>query len=194
VTAERLAIRGGVVGPLAFVGAWAVGGAVTEGYSPREDAISELAAVGARTRPLMTAGFLLFGAGMVVFSFALRRAFGRPAAVAALAAGCCTIAVAAVPLDAGHDGLHGALAGAGYAALVAVPGSAAWSPGRRLPTTGLAAAATAVVAGACLVASVVVAGPDGLLQRLGLTLVDAWLAVIALGLLRRRPRTVTARA
>ena len=181
-----------MVGPLAFVGAWAVGGAVAEGYSPQEDAISELAAVGATTRTLMTAGFVLFGAGTALFSVALRQAFGRPAAVAAVAAGCCTIAVAAVPLDTGHDGLHGVFAGAGYAVLVAVPACAAWSPGRRLPVAGLAAATTAVAAGACLLASVVIAGPDGLLQRVGLTLVDAWIAVTALRLWRRR--TVTARA
>jgi hypothetical membrane protein len=178
-------LLGGVVGPVAFVAAWAIGGALAEGYSPRDDAISELAAVGATTRPLMTAGFVLFGAGMIAFS----RALERGPAVAAVAAGVCTIGVAAVPLDAGYDGLHGALAGAGYAALVAVPATAAM---RLRPSSGAVAAAVAVVAGACLVASVVVTGPNGLFQRLGLTLVDAWLAVTAVRMWRRR--SVRARA
>lgn len=182
---------GGVVGPVAFVAAWALGGALAEGYSPRDDAISRLAAVGATTRPLMTAGFVVFGVGMVVFSLALAPALGRATALSALAAGSCTLAVAAVPLDAGDDGLHGVLAGAGYAALVAVPGTAAL---RLRSIAGAAAAATAVAAGACLVASVAVEGPNGLLQRLGLTLVDGWIVVTAVGLLVERPRTVSARA
>jgi hypothetical protein len=128
----------------------------------------------------MTTGFVLFGVGLAAFAWGVRSV--RPMSLAALAAGLCTLAVAAVPLDAGRDGLHGVLAGAGYAALVAVPATAVRPLGRR----GTAAAVVAFVAAACLLASVVVAGPDGLLQRLGLTLVDAWIAVTALRLWRGR--------
>jgi hypothetical protein len=177
-----------VIGPAVFVAAWTVGGVVTEGYSPVDDAISRLAAVGAPSRPLMTAGFLGFGVGMAAFATGLRTSLAGPAWLAALAAGACTAGVAAVPLDAGYDGLHGALAGAGYAALVAVPATAARPLGRR----GTVAVVVALIAGACLLASVVVDGPNGLFQRLGLTLLDAWVAVIALRLWRRR--TVSARA
>jgi len=134
----------------------------------------------------MTAGFLLFGAGMTVFSVALRRTLGRATALAAVAAGVCTIAVAAVPLDAGYDGLHGTLAGAGYAALVAVPATAVRPLGRQ----GTVAATVALTATICLLVSVIVEGPVGLFQRLGLTLVDGWIVVTAVGLVRRRPRTV----
>ena len=184
--ASRVAVLGGAVGPGAFVGAWAVGGLVAEGHSPVDDAISRLAAVGATTRPLMTAGFLVFGAGMVGFAAGLRSAVDGPAWLAALAAGCCTAGVAAVPLDGGHDGLHGALAGAGYVALAAVPLLVArsWPRGRRV------AVATAIAAGLALTASVAVDGPNGLLQRLGLTLLDVWVATTAVRMARRPRRTV----
>lgn len=181
------ALLGGVVGPAAFVGAWAVGGLVAEGYAPVDHAISRLAAVGVSTRPLMTAGFLVFGAGMAGFAAGLRSAHDGPGWVAALAAGGCTAAVAAVPLDGGHDGLHGALAGAGYVALVAVPLLMA----RTLDRGRGVAVATAALAGAFLAASVAVEGPNGLLQRLGLTLLDVWVATTALRMARGRRPTVT---
>ena len=145
---SRTALAGGVVGPAAFVGAWAVGGLIADSESPVDDAISRLAAVGATSRPVMTAGFLVFGAGMAAFAVGLRSALRGRAWVAALAAGGCTIGVAAVPLDNGHDGLHGALAGAGYVALLAVPLLAArpLGRGRTVPVV------VAFAAGACLVA------------------------------------------
>ena len=186
----RVALLGGVVGPAAFVGAWAVGGLVADGYAPVDDAISRLAAVGASTRPLMTTGFLVFGAGMAAFAVGLRSTLDGPAWVAALAAGGCTAGVAAVPVDGGRDALHGALAGAGYLALVAVPLLAARSRrgGREV------AVATAVVAGVCLGASVAVEGPNGLLQRLGLTLLDAWVVATAVREVRGARPTAPARA
>src|SRR6202011_5852755 len=51
-------VGGGGIGPAAFVTAWATTGAATKGYSPIDDAISRLAAVGTTTRPFMTAGFV----------------------------------------------------------------------------------------------------------------------------------------
>ena len=186
---SRIALLGGVVGPAAFVGAWAVGGVVADGYHSVEDAISRLAAVGATTRPLMTTGFVVFGAGMAGFAAGLRSALEGPAWGAALVAGCCTVGVAAVPLDGGRDALHGALAGAGYLALLAVPLLAA----RSLDKHRGAAVATAAAAGACLAASVAVEGPNGLWQRLGLTLLDVWVAATALRLaLGPRPRVTGA--
>jgi hypothetical protein len=185
---SRTALAGGVVGPAAFVGAWAVGGLIADSESPVDDAISRLAAVGATSRPVMTAGFLVFGAGMAAFAVGLRSALRGRAWVAALAAGGCTIGVAAVPLDNGHDGLHGALAGAGYVALLAVPLLAArpLGRGRTVPVV------VAFAAGACLVASVATSGPNGLFQRLGLTLLDVWVAGAAVHLMRRGRPTVTA--
>ena len=183
--ARRPALLGGAAGPAAFVAAWAIGGAVAEGYSPVDDPISRLAAVGATTRPLMTAGFLGFGAGMAAFAGGLRSSLAGRAWVAALAAGACTAGVAAVPLDGGRDGLHGLLAGLGYAAVVAVPACAARPLARAGRGEAAAATVVATVGAACLLASATTSGPDGLLQRLGLTLVDAWLAVTAVRLWRR---------
>ena len=95
---DRVLAAGGVVGPVAFVAAWTVCGAVTDGYSPVQDAISDLAAVGAPTRVAMTAGFVVFGIGVIAFGFALRAALHSRAWIAAIGTGACTIGVAATPL------------------------------------------------------------------------------------------------
>lgn len=177
-----------MLGPCVFVAAWVVAGAVAEGYSPVDDPISRLAAVGATTRPLMTAGFLGFGAGMTAFALGLRSALPGPAWLAALAAGAFTVGVAAVPLDGGHDALHGFLAGFGYVALLAVPVTATRrrGPGRTVALT------TALVAAVCLAASTVVDGPNGLWQRSGLTILDGWVVVTALHMIRSQRPTVPA--
>jgi hypothetical protein len=48
-----------------------------------------------------------------------------------------------------------------------------------------------VLAGGCLAGSVAVDGPNGLLQRLGLTTLDVWVAATALRMARRPRPTVT---
>ena len=59
--ARKLGALAGIAAPASFVGAWLVGGAQARDYHPVHDAISQLARVGAPTRPLMTAGFVGFG-------------------------------------------------------------------------------------------------------------------------------------
>ena len=72
------AALGGVVGPAAFIGAWSIGAAVTNReYSSIDDAISRLAAVGADTRALMTAGFITFGVALPVYSLGVTPRRGR---------------------------------------------------------------------------------------------------------------------
>ena len=66
-----------MIGPAAFVTAWAANGAATKGYSPIDDAISRLAAVGTTTRPFMTAGFVCFGLAVPIYASALRRYLPR---------------------------------------------------------------------------------------------------------------------
>ena len=121
---RRLAL-GGVLGPLAFIGAWAFGGALTSrsNYSPVEDTISQLAQIGADTRPYMTAGMIAFGLGVPSYAIALRRALPGPAWVAAAATGISTLGVAAAPLEHSElvDNLHRVAAGAGYITLALVP-------------------------------------------------------------------------
>jgi hypothetical membrane protein len=178
--ALRPLLWGGVVGPVAFVGAWVLGGATTAGYSPAENAISDLAAVGASTRVLMTAGFVFFGFGLIAFGLALRVVLEGRAWIAALVTGACTLGVAATPLRGwSGDTVHGAFASAGYVAIFALPFLAApvfarrgWTRGARLSVL------MAAISAACLVATMF--GPaHGLWQRLGLTVGDLWIVVTA---------------
>lgn len=179
---------GGIVGPVGMVGAWAVLGAVKDGYSPVEDAISRLAAVHAGTRLPMTAGFLAFGVGVPLYAAVLHDELPGRAWVTALATSIATLGVAATPLDVSPtvDLLHGGLATAGYVTLAATP----WLAAPALTARGhrraaLASRVVAGLSGASLVATTV--GPaHGLFQRLGLAVVDAWIVATAVWLLRSR--------
>ena len=80
------------MGPAAFIGGWITGAATTDRpYSSIDDAISRLAAVGADSRPVMTAGFIGFGIGLPLDAAALRQAIGGPAWLAAAATGLATL-------------------------------------------------------------------------------------------------------
>ncbi|MGI8983840.1 MAG: hypothetical protein ACR2HM_04805, partial [Acidimicrobiales bacterium] len=89
--------------------------------------------------------------------------------------GAITLAVATLPRVGRGDTAHGSAAAAGYLTLAAVPVVV----GRRR----LLPAAVSTLSGACLLLTVV-ADRDGLFQRLGLTVAQAWIVVSALGLLR----------
>lgn len=174
----RVMAWGGVLGPVAFIGAWAMGGMITtRAYSPVEDTISQLAAIGAPTRSLMTAGMIAFGVAVPVYALALRRALPGRAWIAAASTGIATLGVAAVPLDRSElvDDLHAAAAGAGYVTLAVVPlfaRKALIAAGHgRLAMFGSAMAAVSAVA---LPTSLVVS-QTGLFQRIGLTAGDLFL-------------------
>ncbi len=181
----------GVLAPASFVGAWAVCGALRDGYDPVEQAISQLARVGTPDRLGMTAGFVGFGVLLPVFARELPGLLdaGTALRVSATAAGLSTLAVAAFPLqqEAGgaRDALHAAIAGVGYLAMAASPGMAVgplWRRGRR--TAAYGSAAVSAVSAAALVASLTT-GQTGLWQRVGLGVVDAWFASVAVWALRR---------
>lgn len=181
----RYAAVGGVIGPAAFVGAWTLAGLSASHYSPTQDAISRLAETGAPTRVAMTAGFVVFGIGVPVYSRALRAALGGPAWVTAFATGVATLGVAAVPLGSPtRDTVHGWLASAGYVTLAATPLFAS----RRFSRAGRqgwarASTLSAVVSAVCLAATT--AGRDhGLFQRVGLGAVDIWIVVTAFEMIR----------
>jgi hypothetical membrane protein len=167
-----------VVGPVVFIAGWSVLGAIKEGYDPTRTAISRLAAVGASTRPAMTAGLLVLSGGMALYAAALRP---RPAWTFAAANGLTTLLVAAFPLGSRYDTAHGICAAASYVTLAAIPVAAA--PGSRGRTRRWAAVAVGALSGACLLATVVV-DRDGLLQRAGLTVAQLWVMHNALGLAR----------
>jgi len=176
VGTKRRAAIGGVLGPAGFISAWVVGGAVKDAYSPVSEAISRLAAVGASTRPLMTAGFISFGIGVPIYAKALRATIPGPAWIAAVVSGVSTIGVALAPLErsATGDTVHAWFAGIGYAGLAATSLLSAWQLARLGATQwarlGLVSGTVSSVA---LVLSTT--GANGLFQRIGLTSGDVFL-------------------
>lgn len=159
-----------MLGPVAFVVAWAALGAGAAGYDPARMAISRLAALGAPTRPAMTAALVVLGAGMVLYGVAVRPYRAWPLAAVN---GIATVAVAALPLGGGYDTAHGVAAAVGYVTLAAIPVTLGAGPSRLV---GLACALA-------LLASVTL-DRDGLFQRIGLTTGHVWVVVSALRLLR----------
>ena len=185
---RRLLAAGGIVGPCCFVAAWSILGATADGYTPAQDAISRLAAVGAPSQGAMTAGFIAFGVGVPAYAVALRDELTGRAWVSAVATGLATLGVAAAPLDrsAAGDLVHGAFASVGYATLAAVP----WLAARSLAQCGEHTSATvsraAGLASAAALAGTVFGPYHGLLQRVGLTIGDAWIVASAVRILVRR--------
>ncbi len=175
---------GGVVGPVTFISAWAIGGAVQDGYSAIDQAISRLAAVDASARVLMTVGLATLGVGMLLFAAALRASVEGLAWVGAMVSGLVTLGIVATPLGrtAAGDELHAAFAVTGYVGLVAIPLLAAGHLKRR----GLAwlSFVIGVLAAMSLVGALSGLSASGLLQRAGLTLVHAWVVGMAAFLLR----------
>jgi hypothetical membrane protein len=181
----RAAATGGVIGPAMFIGAWTVSAAVTtREYSSIDDAISRLAAVGADSRALMTAGFIGFGVALPIYAWALRRVVGGAAWLTAAGTGIATLAVAATPLErsAAIDTWHGVFAGVGYVTLAATPLLAVrplLAQGHRtLGGFGIIAGAASGIALVLTTTDL----PTGLFQRIGLTAADIWVAASALAI------------
>jgi hypothetical membrane protein len=176
----RLGAACGIAGPVAFVAGWLVNGLRTPGYDPWQDAISELAREGAPTQAAMTAAFVAFGVLVPVWARVLGRELGRESVqVVVTAAGVATLAVAALPLtrEGGQpqDTAHAVAAAVGYLAMALTPLVAAPALRGRART---ASVLTGALSAAALGATLLVEGPGGL-QRLGLTVVDAWHVVVA---------------
>jgi hypothetical membrane protein len=149
------------------------------------DAISELAAVGASTRWIMTAGFVVFGTAVPLYGWlALRAALPGRRWIALVVTGLATLGVAAVPLGRGTDGLHGAFATLGYVSLALAPALASVEL-RRHDRAGAAAWSLVAAGGAAVCLLATLPGPaHGLFQRLGLAFGDAWILATAVVLLR----------
>lgn len=199
----------GIVGPVLYVGAWAVAGAVTEGYSPVRDAISELGALGAPTRAAMSAGFVVFGLLALPFAAALADTLpGRARGVrtATVVCGLATIGAAVFPCSPGCPGPgstptdtgHSVVATVGYLALMATPLLTARATWRRpgWHPVALASAAAGVLGTLGMVAWALGLGGDagGLLQRGFNTLVDVWWVAAGVLLVRRGTGRGTATA
>jgi hypothetical membrane protein len=167
-----------IAGVASFVLAWTVLGAIREGYSPIEDAISRLAELGAPHRELMTAAIVAFGAGCLAFGWTL----GRRGGAALVLAGVGSLAVAAFPCTEGcpgageaTDNAHSAAAALHYVSFALAP--IVLSRDRRSLIVSAVAATALGLHGLGL-------GPSGLLQRIGLSVLDAWLVIAALRVLR----------
>lgn len=183
---------GAAAGPAAFIGAWAIGGAITtRDYSPVNDTISRLAAHGAPTRALMTGGMIAFGLGVTASAVAFREALGGRAWIAVAATGISTLGVAATPLERSEflDNAHLVAAGAGYITLGIVP-LLAHRPLIDAGFSGLASfgVVMSTVSAVALPTSLVVS-QSGLFQRIGLGAGDVFLIAatpVVRSLLRRR--------
>ncbi len=183
----RVLAVGGIVGPAAFVGTWAMAGAATSGYSLVSNAISDLAAVDASTRVAMTTALVVDGLGIIAFGLACRDVVDGPAWIAAVVTGVGTLGVAASPLRGWTgDQVHAGFAAVSYVATSALPILAAGPLARSgRPTWARASVAAGVISAVALLAST--AGPaHGLFQRLGLTVADVWIATAAAAIVTRR--------
>ena len=153
-----------------------------------DDAISELAAVGADTRALMTAGFIAFAIGVIPYATALRRVLGGPAWIAAAGTGVTTLLVAAIPLgrSTSSDHWHGMIAVVGYTTLAVTP-LLAIRPLLALGCRGVVSLCivTAAASGTALLLSDT-SLRTGLFQRIGLTTGQIWIAGSALAIIRGR--------
>ncbi len=179
---DRIRSAGLIVGPAAFISAWVVSGALTEGYSPTRDHISDLAAIGAPTRPLMNVGFTVFAVAVGMAASPLRRHIGTPAAAVLGANALLSIGIMLAPLGQSEQGdqIHGVVAGLGYLALAATAPSAAPVLAKRSRPLAVASVGVGAVSLGCLVASFVLKEQSGFWQRAGITTTDAWLITIGL--------------
>ncbi len=188
---DRWAAGCAVLAPASFVTAWATFGARREGYDPVEQAISQLARVGAPERWGMTAGLVSFGVLLPIAASRLPDLLraGRPLRASMVLAGVSTLAVAALPLqrDEGGPGdlLHAAAAGVGYLAMTASPTLGAQGLRRSGHRAAAAASVAVSLASATALVVSVTTGPTGLWQRLGLGVVDLWFLTCGLWLLGR---------
>ena len=180
----RTAVLGGVVGPAAFIAAWGVLGATRADYEPTTRYISDLAAIGASTRPGMTAGFVAYGIGLPLYGLAARTYGRRTIGSLAIVTGLSTLGVAAFPLGTASSHGHVIAAAIGYATIAAIPvmGAVRLARSRRFGWAALSAA-VGVASATALVVSTKGAHP-GLWQRTGLTLSDVWVAGHAIALFR----------
>lgn len=190
----------GLVAVTVYIGGWVVAGLLRDGYDPREQAISELFALGAPAagRGLLVVGLLLSGGAFLLLGPALHRALpgeGLLGPVLVVIAGVGTLGVAAAPCTEGCPGFgatptdtwHTVTAGVGYTALVLAPLAFGWRVRHGAPrlarwSVGIGGVALLLFTGYVLG---VVEGAAGLQQRVFNTVADAWYVLAAVWVLRR---------
>ena len=205
-----------VMGPIAFTIAWIVSEVLQDGYSPRRDYISELAALDARHAWIMITGFLLLGVGTIALGIGLAGAVegglarigsilvalaGVGIIVAGLARVDCRsrLDACAARIDAGdvswHSATHELVSLVLFLALVAAPLVLARAFSGEEPWRDLRAysIATGVVGLVLLVLlfSGVAGNWSGVVQRVFVTVLLLWIAILGARLIRlsrTRPR------
>jgi hypothetical membrane protein len=205
-----------VIGPIAFTIAWIVAGVLQNGYSPRRDYISDLAALDARHAWIMIAGFLLLGIGTIALALGLASTLeGRLAKIgsilvalagvsmiaAGLARNDCRsrLAACAARIDAGdvswHSATHELVSLVVFLALVAAPLVLARAFGGDVLWHGLHAysIATGVLGLVLLVMFLIGVAPTwtGVVQRVFVTVLLLWIVIVGARLIRLsrvRPR------
>ena len=132
----------------------------------------------------MTAGFVCFGVAVPAYGVALRDSLAGRAWLAATVSGFATLGAGVFALDTSSviDRVHYGLAVVASSSLALTPILASQSLSAR--GHGRAAAASrlvGVLSGACLAAPAF-SPAEGLLQRIGLTLAEGWLAASAVAI------------
>ena len=198
-----------VMGPIAFTIVWIVGAVVQDDYSVRREDISALAALDAQNAWIMITGFLLLGAGMLALGAGLAGALkGRSATVGSILVGVAGVGIIVAGLarndcssqldacadrvDAGdvswHHVTHDLVSLVVFLALVAAAlvfarvfrGDQSW---RDLRTYSLITAVLGLVLLVLFITGV--AGSwNGLLQRVFVTVLFLWIAVLGARLIR----------
>jgi hypothetical membrane protein len=198
----RLGAIAGIVGPVAFTTAWVAASLRQPGHSVTQIQISGLAAPDARDPWIMMAGFTVLGGCTVALGSVLHQALGgsdragagprllRDAGVLTVAAGLLRrdrMLLAPSAGESWHNHAHDVVSTLIYLALVVVPlllarrfrGDAQWNPLRRpMLADSLATAVVLIV-----FFSGTLAGWNGLLQRIAVTIPLAPVVAIAARLL-----------
>ncbi len=197
---ERNLALAGPIGVAVYVGTWFVLGLLRTGYSPAQDAISQLFDLSAPSGHRVALSLALVVTGVVLIPFArlLDRCLpgtGRAGPILLAYSGLATAAVILWPCTAGCPGashsttdlMHVLVAGSGYVGLVTSP----IAVGVRLrPHWPTVATWSFVLGGIALTGFLVrnLAGVDtygGLQQRVFNTTADVWIAMMGIVLLRR---------
>jgi Protein of unknown function (DUF998) len=216
LTLDRVEALAGIVGPAAFTTAWIVSGIRQDGYPVAHEHISGLAAHDADDPTLMIAGFTVLGAGTIAFAIALRRALGgrRGAGLGPVllaAGGAAGLAAGFLRRDtfllnppdrpddyrqSWHNDGHDLSAGVIYATSVLAPGALAWRFHRDEAWADLVPGAVASSAASLVLMAIFATDVDrrfnGLLQRLMVTVPQAFMALLALRVLRSEPSSAGA--
>jgi hypothetical protein len=200
----RLLGAAGIVAPVLWTATVIYCGAVTPGYDPVNQFISELGARGSRTEYVMRVlGMALPGLLLMLFGASLfGRAGARVAAVLVVIHGTLRVAVGVFPCDAGCPVSGGSFSQVAHSASAALNGLVLPASGvvwaRYLRKTGgsrpfavysIASALLSLVFAELMIASVSTRHATGLYQRLALGIGSLWLLALAVSTLTVTDRT-----